>query len=198
MWGRITLLAASFYNYGKLLLKIGINDILTFPEVIYLHSDPPRPESGKMKSSFKLTGGFTIVEVAMATAVLAIGLAGMVQAMGVGSEMLDTARKQTIASQVIQSEIERLRMLTWTAGSMPSDLNVTDLPATVSVNASLAQVAPANLFNCTRTVQLASGRSDLRQVTITVSWTGITGKTHSRSTNVYIGKYGLNVAYQKL
>src|SRR5664279_1009776 len=100
-----------------------------------------------MKSSIKRTSGFTIVEVAMATAVLAIALAGMVQAMGVGSEMLDTARKQTIASQVIQSEIERLRMLTWTTGSLPPDLNVTVQPATISVNASLAQVAPANLFN---------------------------------------------------
>jgi hypothetical protein len=151
-----------------------------------------------MKSSIKRIGGFTIVEVAMATAVLAIALAGMVQAMGTGSEMLDTARKQTIASQVIQSEIERLRMLTWTAGSLPSDLNVTDQPAAVSINSSLAQVAPAIVFRCTRTVQLANERPDLRQVTITVSWTGITGKTHSRNTNVYVGKNGLNVAYQKL
>lgn len=134
----------------------------------------------------------------MATAVLAIALTGMVQAIGVGSEMLDTARKQTIASQVIQSEIERLRMLTWTSATLPPDLNVTDRPATVYLNANLAQVAPASLFSCTRTVQLASDRPDLRQVTITVGWTGITGKPHSRSTNVYIGKYGLNVAYQKL
>jgi Tfp pilus assembly protein PilV len=151
-----------------------------------------------MKSSLKRLGGFTIVEVAVAAGVLAIGLAGMVQAMGIGSEMLDTARKQTIASQVIQSEIERLRMLTWTAGSLPADLTLTDRPAVVSINPSLAQVAPATLFNCTRAVQLASGRADLRQVTIVVSWTGITGKTHSRSTNVYLGRNGLNVAYQKL
>jgi Tfp pilus assembly protein PilV len=158
-----------------------------------------------MTSSFKRTGGFTIVEVAMATAVLAIGLAGMVQAMGIGSEMLDTARKQTIASQVIQSEIEHLRMLPWTAGSPPQELSLppgsTERSSdfVVDPESSLAKVAPASVFsNCTLTVQLANERSDLRQVTITVSWTGITGKTHSRSTNVYIGKYGLNVAYQKL
>lgn len=150
------------------------------------------------KFSLKRTSGFTIIEVAMATAVLAIALAGMVQAMGVGSEMLDTARKQTIASQVIQSEIERLRMLTWTTGALPSDLNVTDRPAAVPISPGLAQIAPASQFGCTRVVQLANGCSDLREVTITVSWTGITGKPHSRSTNVYIGKYGLNVAYQKL
>jgi prepilin-type N-terminal cleavage/methylation domain-containing protein len=154
-----------------------------------------------MKPSSKRTDGFTIVEVAMATAILAIALTGMAQTIAIGSEMLDTARKQTIASQVIQSEIEWLRMRTWTAGSLPLELNVTDPdqpPPTVPIRAGLPQDTAANLFSCTRTVHLANERLDLRQVTITVSWSGLHGKTHSRSSNVYIGRNGLNATYQKL
>jgi Tfp pilus assembly protein PilV len=56
---------------------------------------------------------FTIVEVMMASIILVVGIAGMISAVTVSSEMLSTARRQTIASQVIANELEKLRFESW-------------------------------------------------------------------------------------
>lgn len=50
----------------------------------------------------------------MASVILVVGFIGMIQAVTIGSEMLATARRQTIASQIINHEMERLRMADWT------------------------------------------------------------------------------------
>jgi len=158
--------------------------------------------------------GFTLVEVALAATILLVGFAGMATALMVGSEMLDTARKQTIATQIMQGEIERLHMLSWS----DPDLSVTTAPQDVKVmsDSSVAILlwnhnnnitlptppAPVKvkelslLFQCVREVQDVHP-GELRQITLTASWTSITGKPHSRSCNAYIGKNGLNVSYQK-
>ena len=57
--------------------------------------------------------GFTLIEVALASTILLVGFVGMIEALAVGSEMLDTARKQTIAAQIMQGEIEYLRLQSW-------------------------------------------------------------------------------------
>ena len=59
-----------------------------------------------MKYSLRIRSGFTLVEVALAATILLVGFAGMAAALMIGSEMLDTARKQTIAAQIMQGEIE--------------------------------------------------------------------------------------------
>ena len=52
-----------------------------------------------MKYSLRIRAGFTIVEVALAATILLVGFAGMAEALIIGSGMLDTARKQTIAAR---------------------------------------------------------------------------------------------------
>ena len=53
---------------------------------------------------------FTLVEVMLAAAVMLAGVVGMIQVIASGSEMLDLARKQTIAAQIIQNEIGKLHL----------------------------------------------------------------------------------------
>jgi len=50
-------------------------------------------------------------------------------------------------------------------------------------------------FTCTRTI--SDVRTDLKQVTISVTWTGSTGKTYTRSGSTYVAKDGLYVTYQR-
>src|SRR5688500_10362463 len=66
--------------------------------------------------------GFTILEVMMATIVMGLGIATSIVAMQSGFRHLDLARGTTIASQIIQSEMERIRMMSWT--------KVSELPPT--------------------------------------------------------------------
>ena len=149
-----------------------------------------------MKCAPKTHSGFTLIEVALAATILGVAFVGMVEALAIGSEMLDTARKQTIAAQIMQAEAEYLRMQPWStisslaSTSADSLSNYSDFAST-----NLATFAGTS-FKFSRTVN-TDPHANLRWITMTVSWTSITGKAHQRSSNLYIGKYGLNVSYQK-
>ena len=156
-----------------------------------------------MKYSLRIHSGFTIVEVALAATILLVGFAGMATALMIGSEMLDTARKQTITAQIIQAEVEYLRLKDWPTiqglASTSSDFLSTypDFAPT-----SLAAAFTGTKFKFARQVNYPDPHPNLRSITMTVSWTSLngswtTGTLHSRSCNAYIGKYGLNVSYQK-
>jgi len=168
-----------------------------------------------MRFALKIRSGFTLVEVALAATILLVGFAGMAEALMIGSKMLTTARNQTIAAQIMQSEIEYLRIQPWStiqglSSTPPIDsvnaipVNSTDptTPLYYSLSNNLKTVASSFIYS----LQVADPHpNQLRQVTITVAW--VTWKSingvmtpipHPRSCNVYIGKYGLNVSYQKL
>ena len=55
------------------------------------------------------------MEVALAATVLAFTLVGMISVVESGSMMLDLSRKQTLATQILHSEIDQLRLQNWSA-----------------------------------------------------------------------------------
>jgi len=57
--------------------------------------------------------GFTLIEVGMAALILVVGFIGMIQAMKISSGMMDHARRQTVAAQILTHEIEQLRLENW-------------------------------------------------------------------------------------
>jgi Tfp pilus assembly protein PilV len=57
---------------------------------------------------------FTILEVMVATMVMTLTLTSSLQVLGYGLRAIDTARYTTLAGQILQSQMEKLRMLTWT------------------------------------------------------------------------------------
>src|SRR5262245_37318502 len=61
------------------------------------------------KTHSKASAGFTLVEVMIAGLVMAAGVMGMIQVVSAGAQMVDTARKQAVAMQIIDSEMEKLR-----------------------------------------------------------------------------------------
>ena len=58
--------------------------------------------------------GFTLVEVMMAATIIVIGFIGMIEAMAVSSTMMAHSRRQLMATQIINQEMERLRYTDWT------------------------------------------------------------------------------------
>lgn len=136
---------------------------------------------------FRSTRAFTLFEVAIAAVVMVAGLVGMMQAVINGSEMLDTARKQTIAVQIIDGAIDQVRAANWTQiSAMPAT-------STVAPNADLQAITGG--FQCTRTISTV--QTGLKQIIFTVTWTGNTGRTHARSSTTFVTQNGLNVSYQK-
>jgi type II secretory pathway pseudopilin PulG len=143
------------------------------------------------------TAAFTLVEVMMAAAILILAIVGMIQVIVSGAEMLDVARKQTIAMQIIHGQLDNVRLSNWT------EITALTSGQTVDVDGGdqLGFVFGTNLptitkgFRCTRAITTV--RTDFKQVTFTVTWTGNTGRSYTRSGSTYVGKNGLYVTYQR-
>src|SRR3954466_10366462 len=131
---------------------------------------------------------FTLVEVMLAAGVMLAAIVGMIQVVIAGSEMLDVSRKQTVAMQIIHAQIDGIRLSNWTTVNA---LTTSSTP--VTIQSSLQPVSTG--FSCNRTISLV--RTDLKQVTFTVGWTGNTGRSYTRSGSTYVGKNGLYVTYQR-
>jgi Tfp pilus assembly protein PilV len=153
--------------------------------------------------------GFTILEVSMATFVMAFGIATSIVAMQSGFKTIDVARGTTIASQILQSEMERLRLKSWTdmvamatavdtvapipAGS-PAGVEMFDGATNFSSSTDVS-----GKFTVTRTVVADSTRpSDVYNITLSVSWKTYTGRTLTRSFKSMYAKNGLYDYYYTL
>jgi hypothetical protein len=143
---------------------------------------------------------------------------GMIQAVTIGSEMLATAKRQALAQQILDHEMEKLRLSGW---STVSGLSSTGASAYTSDLAALNSAIAASgvTFNLSRSV--ATLTTDLVEVTFTVTWTkgGTTtaastptgswlqqlsfyrespvARTYTRKSTTWFGKYGLNQAAQR-
>lgn len=138
---------------------------------------------------------FTLFEVMLASGVMATGLVGMIQVVISGTEMLDVARKQTLATNIIHSQIDLYR------ASVPTDWSTVSTGTTTITLSSTTFSAVTSGFTCTRVVSNAvvngSTVTTLKKVTFTVTWTGVTGRSYSRTGVTYIGRYGSHVSLQR-
>ena len=156
--------------------------------------------NSRKRRPFRSQAGFTIIEVAMATFVMALGIASSIIAMQMGFKALNVARDSTLASQIMQSEIERIRLMPWANASAAVD-SITELPATENV--SLATMFTSNTqiaakFTVTRSVTVDVARADVRYITLSVSWNSYDGRTHTRSFTTMYCKNGLYDYYYTL
>lgn len=159
----------------------------------------------------------------MASVILVVGFMGMIQAITIGSEMMATARRQTLANQIINHEIEKLRLTSWA-----------NLPATGSVTVTIDgrfsdALAACGLLSTDIAVTRATASidtngdaaADLKEVTLTLTWTksgsstaaatptgtwlnqlafyrpSAIARTYTRVSVAYFGKYGVNLNAQR-
>lgn len=151
-----------------------------------------------------LQRGFTIIEVAMATFVMAFGIASSIIALQTGFRSIDVARDQTLASQIMQSEIERLRLWPWSKSTPASVIDsITELPATGTVPLATTFAANATIaakFSVTRTVSNdpIDATRNVRYITIAVTWKSYDGRSHTRNFTTMYAKEGLYDYYYTL
>jgi prepilin-type N-terminal cleavage/methylation domain-containing protein len=164
--------------------------------------------------------GFTLIEVLMATTVVVVGLAGLMQVAAIGTETLDTDRKQQVASELVAAELARLRTGPWTTianlpasatltiaqdGSLAGDSTRFALAnytaATGDDDAALA--ARAAGFTCTlaatrlRPTGATAATATYVKVAYTISWRSSAGRPHRRTHVAYLGMNGLHLSYQQ-
>jgi type II secretory pathway pseudopilin PulG len=138
--------------------------------------------------------GFTLFEVMLAAMVLVLVIASSLTVVQTGMRAVDTARNMTLANQICQSAIEVLRLQNWTQISALPSVATVSIPSVISSGTSTSLDNTLNsftgLFTCTRTV--ADPKTNMRVITITVTWTGNDGRPHSVSTQARYAKNGLN------
>ena len=75
----------------------------------------------KSLSQLRRQAGFTLVEVMMAAVIMMVGFIGLVEAVALATSSMDHARRQTLATQIINHEIEDLFLASWsTIAALPT------------------------------------------------------------------------------
>jgi Tfp pilus assembly protein PilV len=144
--------------------------------------------------------GFTIIEVTMAAFVMVFGIATSLSVLSSGLRTLDDARHITLASQIMQSELERLRLLPWSSST--GGESITGLAEKAEVDLSVAyssNTAVTSRFTLIRVVTATTDRTDtMRDITLVVSWTSVFGTAHTRTFTTRYCKDGLYDFYYTL
>jgi len=137
----------------------------------------------------------------MASLILVVGFMGLIEAVTISSGMMDTARRQTLAAQILNHELERLRFKTWD--------EIKNLTPNSAIDPQFNQAIAASgaTFTLSGTVTDVTTDHLLREVTYTVTWKvktsrhddsgGVVVFEYKRSNSAYFGKYGLNLSYQR-
>ncbi|WP_414660668.1 type IV pilus modification PilV family protein [Horticoccus sp. 23ND18S-11] len=139
----------------------------------------------KLRHSRGQGGGFSIVEVIMAVSVLAMVLTTSVTTMQRAFLNLDSARNLETACRILQCEIEKERMLTWS--------QINDVSYVPTLGSSFAgNPAIAGRFSLARSVATVPNHGgNMIQVTVTATWRSYDGRPQDRSYTTYYGKDGL-------
>lgn len=151
-------------------------------------STPSIPSSrGKSRRlSIRSKAGLTIAEVMVASCVLVFALCSSFLVLQRGYQAIDTARNSTIAAQIMQSEIERIRLLDWSSVQSLSGTNTLSVATVFSNNSKVTN----RFTNFQRVVTVDTVRN-VADIQLTVEWTGFDGASHSRIFNARYCKNGL-------
>lgn len=120
-----------------------------------------------------------------AVAIMALVITTSITVLQRGFLTLDTARNLAIAGQIMQSELEKMRLNDWaTVSAYPAG------PTTLTIdNVFTSNSAIGNRFTLQRT--MSTPKTEFLQITLTITWNSVDGRTISRSYTTYYGHYGL-------
>jgi hypothetical protein len=126
--------------------------------------------------------GFSLVEVMTASCVLMLGLGGTVLTVKNSLLMISHARHLGAASQVMQSELERLRLRNWTQLQSIQDAEDKTVPV-------IGAPSGSNLV-CSRNIR--DLRDGLKEITIEARWGSSTTRPHTARLVTRYARNGLN------
>jgi prepilin-type N-terminal cleavage/methylation domain-containing protein len=142
---------------------------------------------------FRDQRGFTILEVSLASFIMALGISTAIIAMQAGFKQIDVARGTTIASQILQSEMESIRLMSWA--------EVAALPASAEVDVATFFSSSTVAANYHATVTVADDAyrpGEVKNINVSVRWQSYDGREHQRSFTAIYAKNGLYDFYYTL
>lgn len=129
--------------------------------------------------------GVTIAEVAMAAMFMALVLTTSITTLQRAFISLQNARDLNIVSQMLQSEMEKMRLADWsTVEALPASATTVPLDASFTASSFVG-----NRFNLTRSV--SDPKTGTRVITLRVDWTGADKRPLSRDLSLRYSRNGL-------
>lgn len=127
------------------------------------------------------TRGFTVAEVMVASLIMALAITSSITTLQYGFRAIDNARYTTLAGQILQSQMEKLRLLTWAQLTNASTGPVAYPTFTPDISATTS--AQLSRFTCQQSIVDAPSpfTGSMKVITLTATWTGIDTKSHSLS-----------------
>jgi Tfp pilus assembly protein PilV len=138
---------------------------------------------------------FTLVEVIAALFVMILAIGSSVIALQAGLRSIDYGRRLTLAAQVMQSQTESIRLMSWSnVQALPSTSTTVNIDSVFAANTSYAKD-----FSMTIQSVPVTGREDtMREITLVVNWVGVFGNRHTRTFLTRYCKDGLYDYYYTL
>lgn len=156
--------------------------------------------------SGKRDAGFSLLEVLIAVTVMAIIYAGLFVGVTTTFNLLQTTRENLRATQIMVSRLERLRLCAWSEGQLfntnvvPAKFNDSFYPLGLNggTNSGTVYVGTMTVSQSPNLNPVASYRTNMALVTVTVRWTNGLNNVHFRSMSTYVARYGMQnyVYYQ--
>jgi hypothetical protein len=139
----------------------------------------PLPNHGAARRGRR---GFSLAEVLLASTVLMVGISGALVTLQRSIDSIAQARQLDAASQLMQTELERLRLLNWNQLQSLQDSGRTEVP--VPSGGDFAR------FSCERRIR--DLRDGMKEITLVASWGGLDGRAYKASLVTRYGRSGLN------
>lgn len=125
-------------------------------------------------------GGLTLIEVMVALLITTVALLGALATVGITVRGANFSRNATEASVLVQAKLESLVSLPLgtTSGALPS--NSSETPSTTgAIDANQNTGTPGAIYSRFTTWSNPSGSTTQRKVTVEVTWSDLSGATHS-------------------
>jgi len=139
----------------------------------------------------KPESGMTLVDVVMAVAILGVMAGGIFGSFRYGFFTLQLVRENQRATQILLEKVETIRLYNWdqvnSNGFIPATFPDVYDPQAAAGFQGTSYSGTVTIANCPLTSSYAA---DLRQLTVTLSWT-TRGIPHTRSLTTYLAKDGI-------
>jgi type II secretory pathway pseudopilin PulG len=149
----------------------------------------------KIHLAGKRNWGVTLIEVVMATGIIAITGAGVISSINYGICVMRIARENQRATQVMLEKLEAIRLYNWTevtnTGFIPGSFSAAYDPTSATNRqgtvfyGTMAVSVPA--FIGTTPNYAAS----IRQFSVSLQWTNAGGMRHARTLSTYVAQNGV-------